>query len=113
MKRVHLLRGQLVLLDADLAELYGISSERLRELVQRNQSIFSVEFAFAVEPNEMRNLKLQLATNIQNTDQAAPLEKSIAMLDTKTRGQFEAIYRAIDKYLAPPASDMRSDRKPH
>lgn len=147
-KRIRVLRGQAVLLDVDLADLYGVSSEQLRELVRRNQSTFSVEFAFSIEPNEMRDAPLAftehgviLAAHVLNNRHAVQmsievvrafvkrredtpsnseldcrigaLERSIAMLDAKTREQFEAIYRAIDIRLAPPASEKRSDSKLH
>ena len=55
-KRIRVLGGQLVLLDVDLADLYGVAPERLTELVRRNQPKFPVEFAFSIEPNEIRNL---------------------------------------------------------
>jgi len=115
---------------------------------ERNQSIFSDEFAFAKNQNSDRAAPLAftehgviLAAHMLKSPQAVhtsiqivrafvklraetpsnselgcrigALEKSIAMLDAKTREQFEAIYRAIDKRLAPPASNMRSDRKLH
>lgn len=72
-KRIRVLRGQLVLLDADLANLYGVAPERLTELVRRNQSQFSVEFAFSVEPNEIRDLKPQAAASSRGGNRGAPL----------------------------------------
>jgi hypothetical protein len=60
-KRICVLRGQLVLLDVDLADLYGVTPERLTELVRRNQPKFAVAFAFSLEPDELRNLEPRVA----------------------------------------------------
>ena len=61
-KQIRMLRGQLVILDADLADLFGVAPERLIELVKRNQPKFSVEFAFNIEPDELRNLGPRVAS---------------------------------------------------
>ena len=44
--RILLLRGQKVMLDADLAELYGISTGRFNEQVRRNRDRFPNDFMF-------------------------------------------------------------------
>ena len=46
--RILLLRGQRVILDADLAELYGVTTKRLNEQVKRNRGRFPADFAFQV-----------------------------------------------------------------
>ncbi|MGH8244129.1 MAG: ORF6N domain-containing protein [Steroidobacteraceae bacterium] len=61
-RRILVLRGQRVLLDADLAELYGVSSKRLNEQVKRNRARFPEDFAFQLEFNELRALRSQFAT---------------------------------------------------
>jgi adenylate cyclase class IV len=60
-KRIRVLRGQLVLLDVDLADLYDVVPERLVDLVRKNQPKLSVEFAFSIEPNEIRDLESRVA----------------------------------------------------
>jgi ORF6N domain-containing protein len=60
-KYIRVLRGQPVILDVDLADLYGVASERLIELVKCNQPKFTVEFAFSVEPDELRDLEPRVA----------------------------------------------------
>jgi ORF6N domain len=47
---IHLVRGQRVMLDADLASLYGVSTRRLDEQVRRNIDRFPPDFAFEVTP---------------------------------------------------------------
>jgi hypothetical protein len=44
--RIRVVRGHKVLLDSDLAELYGVSTKRLNEVVKRNSDRFDDDFAF-------------------------------------------------------------------
>ncbi len=55
------LRGQRVILDADLAALYGVPTRRLNEQVKRNAERFPVEFAFQLAPKEVVSLRSQNA----------------------------------------------------
>ena len=50
-------RGQRVILDAELARLYGVSTRRFNEAFKRNRSRFPGEFAFRLTPAEFRNLR--------------------------------------------------------
>lgn len=59
--RILLLRGQRVLLDADLAELYGVTVKRLNEQVRRNDKRFPVDFAFRLKINELKDRRSQFA----------------------------------------------------
>jgi hypothetical protein len=60
---IVLLRGQKVLLDADLAALYGVETRRLNEQVRRNRDRFPDDFIFEVTDEEFANLMLQNATS--------------------------------------------------
>ena len=60
-RRILLLRGQKVMLDADLAELYGVTVGRLNEAVKRNVKRFPCDFMFQLSLQELRNLKSQIA----------------------------------------------------
>ncbi len=51
------LRGQRVILDADLAELYGVPTKRLNEQVKRNMTRFPEDFMFQLASKEWNNLK--------------------------------------------------------
>jgi hypothetical protein len=51
-KRILVLRGQRVMLDADLADLYGVSTKRLNEQVKRNKDRFPMEFMFQLDNPE-------------------------------------------------------------
>jgi len=50
--RILLLRGQRVMLDADLAQLYGVATKRLNEQVKRNRDRFPADFMFQLTPDE-------------------------------------------------------------
>ncbi len=61
--RIHLLRGQRVMLDSDLAELYGVPVKRINEQVARNANRFPSDFAYQLTLEEFANLKSQIATS--------------------------------------------------
>jgi hypothetical protein len=51
-RRILCIRGQRVLLDADLAELYGVATKVLNQAVNRNQGRFPTDFAFQLNQDE-------------------------------------------------------------
>ena len=61
--RILLIRGRKVIIDADLARLYGVTTSRLNEQVKRNQSRFPSDFMFQLEKEEFVNLKSHFATS--------------------------------------------------
>jgi len=61
--RIFIIRGQKVMLDADLAELYGVETRRLNEQVSRNSERFPEDFMFQLTAEEFANLKSQFATS--------------------------------------------------
>jgi phage regulator Rha-like protein len=63
MQKIYLIRGQNVMLDQDLAELYGVETKRLNEQVKRNQERFPDDFMFQLSKEEFTNLKSQFATS--------------------------------------------------
>jgi hypothetical protein len=56
-------RGENVILDSDLAELYGVETKRLNEQVRRNMDKFPDDFTFQLSKDEYENLKPQIATS--------------------------------------------------
>jgi hypothetical protein len=62
-RSIHVIRGQRVMLDFDLAKLYGVLLKRLNEQVQRNRDRFPSDFAFKLTQQEFTNLKSQIATS--------------------------------------------------
>ncbi|MCK9414001.1 MAG: ORF6N domain-containing protein [Prolixibacteraceae bacterium] len=63
MNKIYLIRGQKVMIDSDLSELYGIETRRLNEQVKRNISRFPEDFMFQLSEYEFANLKSQIATS--------------------------------------------------
>ncbi len=61
--RIHTIRGQRVMLDQDLAEIYGVETRRLNEQVKRNLERFPKDFMFQLTAREFENLKSQFATS--------------------------------------------------
>jgi hypothetical protein len=61
--RIVTLRGERVLLDADLAALYGVETRRLNEQVRRNPRRFPADFIFRLTRVELDNLMSQIATS--------------------------------------------------
>jgi hypothetical protein len=66
------LRGRRVILDADLAAIYGVTTKRLNEAVKRNQERFPDDFAFQLERQEVANLRSQFATASKRNIRFAP-----------------------------------------
>ncbi len=62
-QNILLIRGHRVMLDADLAKLYGVSTKRLNEQVQRNKKRFPSDFMFQLTPEEVERLRSQIATS--------------------------------------------------
>jgi hypothetical protein len=60
---IHLIRGHRVMLDSDLAMIYGVTTKRLNEQLKRNRARFPADFAFQLTVQEFRNLKSQIATS--------------------------------------------------
>jgi hypothetical protein len=58
---IYTIRGHRVIVDADLAPLYGVSTKRLNEATRRNRARFPVDFAFQLTQAEAASLRSQIA----------------------------------------------------
>ena len=58
-----MIRGQKVMIDEDLDELYGVPTKRLNQQVSRNRKRFPDDFMFRLNKTEAENLRLQFATS--------------------------------------------------
>ena len=63
MDKIYLVRGQKIMIDRDLAELYGVETKRLKEAVRRNISRFPDDFMFEMDKSELENWRTQNATS--------------------------------------------------
>ncbi len=61
--RIYVIRGHRVMLDADLAQLYGVPTRRLNEQVKRNLNRFPPDFMFQLSADELDNWRSQIATS--------------------------------------------------
>jgi phage regulator Rha-like protein len=62
MNKIYLIRGQKVMIDKDLAELYSVETKRLKEAIRRNISRFPEDFMFELTSAEFESLRTQIAT---------------------------------------------------
>lgn len=83
--KIYYIREQKVMLDSDLAELYGIDTRRLNEQVNRNIDRFPEDFMFRLNDNEFQILKSQIATSRHGGKRKLPLvftEHGVLMLSS-------------------------------
>ncbi len=86
-RRILLIRGQKVMLDTDLAELYQVQTFRLNEQVKRNRTRFPEDFMFRLTKEEARSLTSQFARSNKGrggrrTPPYAFTEQGVAMLSS-------------------------------
>ncbi len=120
-RRILLIRGQKVMLDRDLAELYEVQTFRLNEQVKRNRNRFPQDFMFQLTREEAKFLTSQFARSKQGRGGRRTLpyaftEQGVAMLSSVLRSERAvqvniAIMRAFVKLRAILASHEGLARK--
>lgn len=81
--KIYQIRGHRVMLDFDLAELYGTETKRLKEAVRRNLARFPHDFMFELDADEWSNLRTQFASSSWGGSRYLPFaftEQGVAML---------------------------------
>src|SRR3970040_1766797 len=63
LNKIHLVRDKKVMLDQDLAELYGVETKQLKRAVRRNISRFPKDFMFELTQKKSMNLRRQIGTS--------------------------------------------------
>ncbi|MEI6594522.1 MAG: ORF6N domain-containing protein [Bacteroidota bacterium] len=93
--KIFLIRGQKVLLDRDLAELYNIENKVLKQAVNRNSDRFPEDFMFELTVEELKSLRSQIVT-----------------LEKKSKGQHSKYlpYAFTEQGVAMLSSVLRSKR---
>lgn len=86
-KKIYLIRGQKVMLDSDLAELYGVATKVLLQAVKRNSNRFPSDFMFQLNYQEVASLRSQIVTSKTGRGGRRYLpyvftEQGVAMLST-------------------------------
>jgi len=118
---IHLARGEKVLLDADLAKLYGVETKALNRAVKRNQSRFPQDFMFQLTAEEASNLRCQIGTSRSRYGGRRYLpyaftEQGVTMLSSVLRSERAvqvnvAIMRAFVSLRRMLATDVALARK--
>ncbi len=83
--KIYLIRGMKVMLDRDLAELYGVETKVLKQAVKRNTERFPEDFMFELDLEEHKNLRSQIVTSSWGGDRYSPMaftEQGVAMLSS-------------------------------
>lgn len=88
--KIYLIRGMKVMLDRDLAKLYGVAVKALNQAVQRNRKRFPPGFAFKLNFNEFSDLKSQIVTSSWGGIRKLPsafTENGVAMLSSVLKSE--------------------------
>ena len=102
-------RGNRVLLDADLARLYGVTTKRFNEAFKRNRHRFPEDFAFQLTSGELENLRSQFATsNPQVPDSLGGMWSQIATTYQRRLGHLPWAFTEHGVLMA--ANILRSER---
>lgn len=97
--RIYLIRGEKVMLDSDLGELYGVETGALVRAVKRNRKRFPEDFSFQLSDQEFENLRCQTGTSSRWGGRRYPpfafTEQGVAMLSSVLRSD-----RAVEVNVA-------------
>lgn len=77
--RIYLIRGQKVMIDRDLAELYGVETRQLKQAVRRNRDRFPDDFMFELDEFEFEKWRSQFV--MSNSDKMGLRHKSYAFTE--------------------------------
>jgi hypothetical protein len=89
-RRILNLRGMQVILDSDLAELYGVETKALKRAVRRNRDRFPGDFCFQLSPEEFKTLRYHFGTSSWGGLRYRPFaftEQGVAMLSAVLRSE--------------------------
>ena len=104
--KIYIIRGQKVMLDSDLAKIYGYSTKRFNEQVQRNIDKFDEDFMFQLRKEEYHILKSQIVISSLGGTRKLPYvftKKGIYMLMTVLKGSL-AIEQSISSQKKMPSN---------
>ena len=90
MNKIYLIRGQKVMLDRDLAELYDVETKVLNQAVKRNSERFPADFMFQLTKKDFENLKSQIVTSSWGGVRKMPFaftEQGVSMLSSVLKSE--------------------------
>jgi len=118
--KILTVRRQRVVLDSDLAVLYGVPTKRLNEAVRRNAKRFPDDFCFLISPQELASLRSQIATSNARVGRGgtfvrlrhalqghAELAKKVEELEQRYDGQFQVVFDALRELTRLPEGPPR------
>ena len=85
LNKIYIIRGEKVMLDRDLAELYGVETKVFNQSIKRNIERFPKDFMFALSEKEWQNLRSQFVTSSWGGTRYKPYvftEQGVAMLSS-------------------------------
>ena len=88
--KIHEIRGRRVMMDFDLAEMYGVGTKTLKQAVNRNESRFSLDFMFELSNAEWERLRSHFVTSNRGGNRYLPYaftEQGVAMLSSVLRSE--------------------------
>lgn len=131
--KIYVIRGKKVMIDHDLAELYGVETRRLNEQVKRNIKRFPKDFMFQLTREEFYDLKSQIATpswggrrtlpfvfteqgvamlsSVLNSDRAIAVNIQIIRVFTKMREMLETHKEILQKIDQLQRKEIEQDEK--
>ncbi len=83
--KIYFVRGEKIMLDSDLATLYGVETKQLKRQVRRNIDRFPADFMFELTKDELENLRSQFGTSSWGGTRYFPMaftEQGVAMLSS-------------------------------
>ncbi|MEX2488551.1 MAG: ORF6N domain-containing protein [Pseudomonadales bacterium] len=113
---IFTIRGQKVLLDADLADVYGVTTSRFNEAFKRNRKRFPEDFAFQLTTEEFTNLRSQIATSsLQHIDKTGDSINSsqFAISSSQHRGKTYRPWAFTEHGALMAANILRSEQAVH
>ena len=93
---IHFVRGERVILDFDLAMLYGVETKQLKRAVRRNKKRFPSDFMFQLTKKEFENLRCQVGTSRWGGMRYLPFaftEQGVAMLSAILRSSLGKCFK--------------------
>lgn len=104
MNKIYMIRGQKVMLDFDLAELYGVETRSLNQAVKRNDNRFPGDFMFRLSKSEWESLRSQIVTSSDKSNSS-----QIVMSSKKHRGSVYLPYVFTGQGVAMLSSVLKSE----
>jgi hypothetical protein len=110
-RRIYLIRGEKVMLDYDLAALYGVETKALNKAMKRNADRFPGDFAFQLTSEELEALKCQIGTsNTATPDNQSSLRFQNGTSKPRRGGRRYRPYAFTEQGVAMLSSVLRSPR---